>query len=274
MATRADSRRSGKSLAKHDSDGRAKIGLAIVSGQYGKAGRLSSQMDRKLERLEQRLAHTRIKKTYEGALGLSAEPAKRKKLVHLPSASIPLGSSRLIRHPDLIVGNTDRIGVMGRNGSGKSTLIAKLSEALSPDLSVVYVPQETSEKEGSALLEEIRALAPPERGLVLSIVARLDSSPKRILSGDKLSPGEIRKIQLARGLLAHPHLIIMDEPTNHLDIPSIEALQSVLSDCRCALVLVSHERQFIDSVTEIRWRFEGHDDQKGGWAHSVVKVKC
>lgn len=273
MAARADSRRSGKSLAKHDSDGRAKIGLAIVSGQDGKAGRLSSQMDRKLERLEQRFSDMHIKKTYDGTLRMSTEPAKRKTLAYLPSASIPLGSSRLINHPDLIVGNTDRIGVIGRNGSGKSTLIAKLVDTISPDLSVIYVPQETSEKEGSVMLEEIRALPPHERGLVLSIVAQLDSSPKRILTGSKLSPGEIRKIQVARGLLAHPHVIIMDEPTNHLDLPSIEALQNVLSDCQCALVLVSHDLEFIDSLTDIRWRFMTQDGEKRELEHSTIVVE-
>jgi ATPase subunit of ABC transporter with duplicated ATPase domains len=89
----------------------------------------------------------------------------------------------------------------------------------------------------------------------LSLVARLNSDPDRILSGDALSPGELRKIMLAQGVLQEPQLIIMDEPTNHLDLQSVEALEGILADCPCALVLVSHAAPFLDAVTTVRWNF-------------------
>jgi ATPase subunit of ABC transporter with duplicated ATPase domains len=95
---------------------------------------------------------------------------------------------------------------------------------------------------------------------VLSLVARLNSDPDRILSGELLSPGELRKIMLAQAVLQKPQLIIMDEPTNHLDLQSIEALEAVLADCPCALVLISHDMPFLKATTTESWRFttEGH----------------
>ena len=91
--------------------------------------------------------------------------------------------------------------------------------------------------------------------MLLSLVARLNSSPERILSGEALSPGELRKILLAMGIMQRPQLIIMDEPTNHLDLHSTEALEAVLAQCPCALVIVSHDAALLDATTNKRWVF-------------------
>jgi ATPase subunit of ABC transporter with duplicated ATPase domains len=94
------------------------------------------------------------------------------------------------------------------------------------------------------------------KGQLLSIVARLGSPPARILEGEALSPGELRKVMLARGVLERPQLIIMDEPTNHLDLPSTEALEQMLAACPCALLLVSHDERFLRATCDKLWRFE------------------
>ena len=90
-------------------------------------------------------------------------------------------------------------------------------------------------------------------GFVLSAVAQLNSDPKRILDGGQPSPGEMRKIMLALGILDRPYIIIMDEPTNHLDLSSIEALQRMLSDFPGALLLVSHDTELLQAATSIQW---------------------
>ena len=87
----------------------------------------------------------------------------------------------------------------------------------------------------------------------MTIVSRLGSRPERLLESTEPSPGEFRKLLLALGMTYEPHIIIMDEPTNHMDLPSIECLEQALSDCPCCLVLISHDRYFLEKLTDIRW---------------------
>lgn len=256
VAAQSAARRSARHLDRHDRDGRAKIKLAVYSGQDGKAGKLSSQMDKRIEAAEKRLAGLDAVKERRGSLETAAEPAARKVLAHLPAGSMPLGTGRALHHPELYLGNEDRIGLVGRNGAGKSTLLNALLRQVTLDKGVAFLPQEVPDEEVRALLDGLQALSPAERGRMLSIVARLESPPARVLDGEKLSPGEVRKLMIARSLLLSPHLIVMDEPTNHLDMRSIEALQGVLEDCRCALVLVSHDERFLDALVSERWMFE------------------
>jgi ATPase subunit of ABC transporter with duplicated ATPase domains len=87
----------------------------------------------------------------------------------------------------------------------------------------------------------------------MTIVSRLGSRPRRLLESDEPSPGEIRKILLATGIARGPHLIVMDEPTNHMDLPSIECLETALSDCPCGLLLVSHDTRFLHALATVNW---------------------
>ena len=87
----------------------------------------------------------------------------------------------------------------------------------------------------------------------MTIVRRLGSNPERLLSSRVPSPGESRKLLLALGLSKTPWLVIMDEPTNHMDLPSIECLEKALNDYTGALVLVSHDRVFLNNTTNIQW---------------------
>ena len=256
VAARSAARRSARHLDRHDRDGREKIKLAVYTGQDGKAGKLSSQMDKRIGMAEKRLEALDAKKERSGSLELDAAPAPRKVLARLPAGSMPLGPERMLHHPELYLGNEDRVGLVGKNGAGKSTLLHALLRRVTLEEWVAYFPQEVPDDEVRALLVELRALPTAERGRVLSIVARLESPPARVIDGEELSPGEVRKLMIARSLLSSPHLIVMDEPTNHLDIRSIEALQDVLDDCACALVLVSHDEQFLDALVDERWVFE------------------
>ena len=273
VAARSAARRSARHLDRHDRDGREKIKLAVYTGQDGKAGKLSSQMDKRIGMAEKRLEALDAKKERRGSLELDAAPAPRKVLARLPAGSMPLGPERMLHHPELYLGNEDRVGLVGKNGAGKSTLLHALLRRVTLEEWVAYFPQEVPDDEVRALLVELRALPTAERGRVLSIVARLESPPARVLDGEELSPGEVRKLMIARSLLSSPRLIVMDEPTNHLDIRSIEALQDVLRHCACALVLVSHDEQFLDALVDERWVFEV-EQEKGevGLGDTHVRV--
>ena len=142
---------------------------------------------------------------------------------------------------------------MGPNGAGKSTLLAYVTSRLAGNLAVLDMPQELSAEERARVIEGVRALSSAERGRVLSTVAQLNSDPDRILEGAKTSPGELRKLMLAAGLLERPVLIIMDEPTNHLDLHSTEALERALAAYPGALLLVSHDRMFLEGCTNAIW---------------------
>lgn len=252
-ANKAASRRSAKHLDRHDSDGRAKIGLAIFTGKDGKAGKLSVQMNKQLLEAQERLDKAPVEKIYHKPLDFEVSPSSRKVVLRKKAGLLSLGEKKSLAFPDIYVGNQDRIGLQGLNGAGKSTFLSHLVSTLSPQENFVYISQEISEEEGRRLLMKIKSLPRDEQGHLLSIVARLNTPPDRVLSGDSLSPGETRKLMLGEGLLKNPSLIILDEPTNHLDIHSIEALQNVLSACKCALILVSHDQSFLDALTTIRW---------------------
>ncbi len=260
-ADRAHSARSKRNLDPKDRDGKGRIGLAILTGKDGQAGRLSAQLAGRLRLAEARLDSTFAEKVSEGTIWLPEGYSARRTAAELPAIALPLGPGRTLEVPALAVGPRDRIAIVGPNGAGKSTLVGALLKRanLEPER-VLYLPQEVSAEESAALLAELAGLQPEVLGRVLSVVARLGSSPASLLGGRAPSPGETRKLMLALGTLREPHLVVMDEPTNHLDLPSTEALEDALAECPCALVLVSHDAKFVERLADVRWELWRDDD--------------
>ena len=282
-ASRVQARRSGKGIAKNDSDARAKKRHYIVSGQDRKAGKLSSRMQDRLKKVEDDVADSKVEKRYDAHVWLDVEPSKRKVLFRMEPGRIAVGES-LLSLPALFIGNTDHIGLVGDNGSGKTTLVKKIIASISADSSsidtslidtsfmdatantgrtdtrVLYIPQEPDVLQKEKTLKKMRELSSAQRGQVLSIVAQLNSDPDCILEGDTVSPGEMRKLMLALGILESPELLVMDEPTNYLDLGSTEALERLLSVYPGALLLVSHDASLVSSATSITWRIQKSED--------------
>lgn len=251
-AARADARMSKRRVDPKDRSAKAKIDLARVSGQDGRRGRLSSQLEGRLDAARERLARVRVEKRYDGDLWLDVAPAPRRVLIRSRECDIPCGPGAL-HLPDLYVGNTDHIAVTGPNGAGKSTLLEHLRPHVPDGIAWLDIPQELDEELAHGVVERVRALSSGERGRVLSVVAQLNSDPARILEGCATSPGEMRKLLLALGVLSSPALIVMDEPTNHLDLHSVEALERALAGYPGALLLVSHDERFLNACTSVRW---------------------
>jgi macrolide transport system ATP-binding/permease protein len=118
---------------------------------------------------------------------------------------------------------------------------------------LIYLPQEIDAHRTREILEYASYLPRREPGNMMSVVSGLGTRPERLLESDEPSPGETRKRLLAIGVIPRPHLITMDESTNHLDLSSIEMLEKALDDCPCGLLLVSHDKRFLQATTSKRW---------------------
>jgi ATP-binding cassette subfamily F protein uup len=179
-------------------------------------------------------------------------------LLHLRDIRLRLGATQLLDGAELMVAPGERLALVGRNGSGKSTLLriaAGSIEAdagtrfLQPGATVRYLAQEP-DLGGFATTEAYVAagLGPgddPHRARLLLHGLGLtgEEAPER------LSGGEARRAAIARALAPRPDILLLDEPTNHLDLPAIEWLEAELLGMRGALVTISHDRRFLESLS-------------------------
>jgi ATPase subunit of ABC transporter with duplicated ATPase domains len=244
-----------KKIPAHDHDGRAMRNLAKMTGKDAYAGKMVAQMNQRANKLATQRSGIAVKKRYETGIWVDgASYMPRDFLLRLPAGNLPLGGGRQLYFLALEIGGTSRIALKGANGLGKSTLIRHLlSELQLSAEKCVTVPQEISAEDSRVLLETIKRLPNEEQGRVMTTISRLGSRPARLLESALPSPGEVRKLLLAIGIVRGPHLIVMDEPTNHMDLPGILCLEEALADCPCAMLLVSHDDTFLEKITETDW---------------------
>ena len=198
---------------------------------------------------------------------------------------LSFGDNTVLDSVNLEVQRRDRLGIVGPNGAGKSTLLGVLLGELEPDSGTVRVG--TNVEVGR--FDQLHSVLDPSRTVQENVVDFADSvtvagRTRHILSylGDflftpdqargpitKLSGGERNRLQLAR-LLARPsNLLVLDEPTNDLDVETLEVLESLLVEFEGTLIVVSHDREFLDNVVTSTLVFEGKGKVKeyaGGYA--------
>lgn len=155
----------------------------------------------------------------------------------------------------------EKIGIVARNGTGKSTLLRILAGEESPDdgkvvyrrdLRVGYLPQEPvfapGITVGEAAVENLdQDNHPTDADAMQRLLTSLGLADPS-MRVDKLSGGQRKKLAIARAIIGDPELLILDEPTNHLDISTIEWLESYLKRSRVAILMVTHDRYFLDRV--------------------------
>ena len=166
-----------------------------------------------------------------------------------------------------LVGDHDKIALVGKNGAGKTTLLRLIAGEMQPtagkitrsaDLQIGYLPQHLITTDESTLRNNVlSAFSFSDASEQSRFVAQMD----RVLTGlgfrrddferqcTEFSGGWRMRIELAKILLRQPQLLLLDEPTNHLDIESIQWLEDFLRSSNVALLLVSHDRAFIDNAT-------------------------
>ncbi len=258
---KAERGRSRRGLAPGDHDGRARRNLARLTD--GSSGQRLRQLDGRLAQAERRLRELPVTKRHRLGIELASSRSARNTLFDLPEATIPLGGGRHLDIPRLILQPDQRVALTGDNGTGKSTLLGWILDRLTlPAERLCYLPQELDADRAATLVERLRRLDPERRGAVLTVFSRLGSRPERVLGSELPSPGEARKLLLALSVADGAELLLLDEPTNHLDLPSIECLEEALAPSPAAMVLVSHDRRFLDRLTDVRWEIEADSAER------------
>lgn len=188
-------------------------------------------------------------------------------MLSIEHLSIEFASRPILDDISLLVNRRERIALVGKNGAGKTTLLRLIAGEYQPtsgrisretDMTIGYLPQVMLHQDGCTLREDVmsvfahedeseqaRRIAEMDRTIIGLGFERRDFD--RQLS--EFSGGWRMRIELAKILLRHPDLLLLDEPTNHLDIESIQWLEDFLRQSPSAVLLVSHDRAFIDNVT-------------------------
>lgn len=179
-------------------------------------------------------------------------------LLTLKDIHLTFGGTPLLEGAELTVAPGDRICLVGRNGSGKSTLLKIAAGLVEPDkgtrfahpnASVRYLPQEADFTGYETTRAYVEAGLGPTDDEYLAQYLLQELSLTGDEKPDTLSGGEARRAALARVLVAKPDVLMLDEPTNHLDLPAIEWLESELKSMRSAIIVISHDRRFLETLS-------------------------
>ncbi|MCH7332650.1 ATP-binding cassette domain-containing protein [Acinetobacter modestus] len=228
---------------------------------------------------------SKARRSQQGKVSMATQEAHRsgKLVFEIENLSVSYGEQPLIKDFSAIVLRGDRIGLVGDNGVGKTTLIKAILGEIEhsgavktgTQLEVAYFDQLRNaldlEKTVMANVSEGSDFVDVNgnRRHIYSYLQDFLFSPERARTPVKaLSGGERNRILLAKLLLKPSNLIVMDEPTNDLDMVTLELLEEMLSDYKGTLLLISHDRAFMDNVVTSTWVFDGKgniDEYIGGY---------
>ena len=250
-------------------------------------GRVRALQDLRAERSSQ------IRRQGTAALDLSGGPQSGKRVVEARGLTKTFGDKLIVKNFDLRVLRGDRVALVGPNGVGKTTLLKILTGEIAPDEGTIQLGTNLE----MAVFDQNRAALDPEATLWDSLTNDPDMAvsgrsdqvmvrgvPKHVVAYLKdflfdegqarapvksLSGGEKARLLLARIMARESNLLVLDEPTNDLDVETLDLLEEVLGDYDGTVIVVSHDRDFIDRVATTTIAMEGNarvTAYPGGWS--------
>jgi ATP-binding cassette subfamily F protein uup len=197
-----------------------------------------------------------------------------KDVIDVEDVDLFRGERQLLSHATWRIGPGDRIGIVGVNGAGKTSVLSLLDGTLPPaagkvkhgrTVAMQHLTQQLDDLDPDArvlpTVESIRRVTKTIDGQELSATAMLErfgfTGDKLVTRIGDLSGGERRRFQLLRLLLTEPNVLLLDEPTNDLDIETLTVLEDFLDGWPGTLIVVSHDRYFLERVTDSIWALLG-----------------
>lgn len=196
------------------------------------------------------------------------------KIIELSDIQKAFGNLKIVKDFGYVFRRKERVGIVGKNGVGKSTFLDILTGAQQPDSGLIdvgetvrfgyYTQSEPDFKPGQRVIDVVKEIAEVitlGSGETISASQFLQhflfDPKKQYTAVEKLSGGEKRRLQLLQVLIRNPNFLILDEPTNDLDIQTLNVLEDYLLQFAGCIVLVSHDRYFMDRLVEHLFVFEG-----------------
>jgi ABC transport system ATP-binding/permease protein len=242
--------------------------------QRGVTGRRRRNQGR-LAKLKEMRAERAAMLGPQGAANLitASDDVKTKVVIDAKQVSKGFGERTIIRNFDLRVTRGDRIGIVGANGAGKTTLLRMLTGELAPDEGSITLAKTLN----GVVIDQQRRLMAPEKTVrdvladggdwieVLGIKKHVVGYLKEFLFEPglldakiaTLSGGERSRLLLAREFARHSNLLVLDEPTNDLDLETLDLLQEVIADYDGTVLIVSHDRDFLDRTVTVTLGLDG-----------------
>jgi ATP-binding cassette subfamily F protein uup len=196
------------------------------------------------------------------------------KIVELHNVSKKFNDKTILNNFNFNFKKGERIGIIGKNGTGKSTFLNILTQTMQPDggkvvvgdtIKIGYYTQSginpKPEQKVIDVIKEFGEYIPLAKGRTISAAQLLErflfDRKKQYDYVEKLSGGELKRLYLCTVLIQNPNFLILDEPTNDLDIVTLNVLESFLLDYPGCLVVVSHDRYFMDKIVDHLFIFRG-----------------
>jgi ABC transport system ATP-binding/permease protein len=247
-----------------------KLDRKIVSEEHWLRYGVSGRRKRNVKRLGTLQALRRERREYRGAAGnanLSTAEAERSSrlVIEAKNISRTYGDRKIVDSFSIRIQRGDRVGIVGPNGAGKTTLIEMLTGANPPDAGAVRLGANIE----MATLDQHRESLDPKSTLAEALTGgrgdhvMVGGRPKHVVGYMKdflfaqeqmrtpleaLSGGERGRLMLARALAKPSNLLVLDEPTNDLDLETLDVLEEMLSDYQGTVIIISHDRDFLDRV--------------------------
>lgn len=199
------------------------------------------------------------------------------KIIEMHNLSKSFGDKKIVDGFNYSFKRGERIGIIGKNGTGKSTFLNLLTQTMEPDSGKVTIGETIKigyytqsginpkpEQKVIDIIKEFGEYIPLSKGRMLSAAQLLEKflfdRKKQYDFVEKLSGGELKRLYLCTVLIQNPNFLILDEPTNDLDIVTLNVLEQFLIDYPGCLLVVSHDRYFMDKIVDHMFVFQGNGE--------------